>query len=65
MFGTVSSLSTDAQETMTVLLSVNESFLDAAYREIEKQYGSFENYVDEGLGLSAKKQEKLKDILLR
>ena len=65
MSQTVSSLSSDAQETMTTLLLVDESFLDIAYKEIDKQFGSFKEYLEDELDLSAKKQEKLKDILLR
>lgn len=65
MSQTVSSLSSDAQETMTTLLLVDESFLDIAYKEIDKQFGSFKGYLEDELDLSAKKQEKLKDILLR
>ena len=65
MSKTVSALSSDAQETMTTLLLVNESFLNIAYKEIDKQFGSFKEYVEDELDLSAKKQEKLKDILLR
>ena len=60
----VSSLSSDSQETMTVLLSVNESFLNMAFKEIENRFGSFDNFREIGLRLSSKKQQKLKDILL-
>lgn len=65
MSSTVRSLSMDAQETMTVLLSVDESYLDIAYNEIERKYGSFKEFRREGLFFSTKNKEKLKDILLR
>lgn len=65
MAKTASSLSSDAQETMTVLLSVQESFLNIAYREIENRYGSFDNYRETGLKISGKNKDKLKDILLK
>lgn len=65
MAKTVSALSTDAQETMTVLLSVNESFLNIAYREIENRYGSFDNYRETGLKISGKNRDRLKDLLLK
>lgn len=58
------SLSWDAQETMTVMLSVNESFLEVAYYEIDRKYGSFKAFRREGLLFSTKNKEKLKDILL-
>lgn len=65
MAKTVSALSTDAQETMTVLLSVNESFLNIAYQEIENRYGSFDNYRETGLKISGKNRDRLKDLLLK
>ncbi len=65
MSSTVRSLSMDAQETMTVLLSVDESYLDIAYNEIERKYGSFKEFRREGLFFSTRNKEKLKDILLR
>ena len=65
MAKTVSALSTDAQETMTVLLSVNESFLNIAYQEIENRYGSFDNNRETGLKISGKNRDRLKDLLLK
>lgn len=61
----VQSLSQDAQETMTVLLSTNESFLNIAYNEIDKEYGSFKEFRRKALFFSTKNKEKLKDILLK
>lgn len=57
-------LSTDAQESITVLLSVHESLMDLALQKIRKEYGSVDKYLTKGLRLDEKKREKLKDILL-
>lgn len=65
MAKTASSLSSDSQETMTVLLSVSESYLNIAYQEIENRYGSFDNYRETGLKISGKNKDKLKDLLLK
>jgi protein-tyrosine phosphatase len=54
----------DAQEAMTVILSANESFLELAFRQIKKQYGSLDQYFNEELKLTEKQREKLKDMLL-
>ena len=58
------SLSWDAQEAMTTMLAVNESYLEAAYNEINRKYGSFKEFRREGLLFSTKNKEKLKDMLL-
>lgn len=55
---------TDAQETITVLVSVNETFLDLVFNKIKKEYGSIDKYLSKGLHLTDKDREKLKDILL-
>lgn len=57
-------LSTDAQETITVLVSVHEILLDIAFDQIRKEYGSNDKYLSKGLYLSDKDRETLKDILL-
>ncbi len=64
MSNEVKSLSWDAQEALTVMLSTNESFLEVAYNEIDRKYGSFKAFRGEGLLFSTKNKEKLKDILL-
>ncbi|MDR1919568.1 MAG: tyrosine-protein phosphatase [Tannerellaceae bacterium] len=60
----VRGMDTDAQEAMTVILSANETFLDLAFRWMKKEYGSVGQYLTEGLQLTDKQKEKLKDILL-
>lgn len=57
-------LGTDAQETITVLLNANETWLDLAFLKIRKEYGSTDKYLSKGLHLSEKERDTLKDILL-
>jgi len=57
-------LDAEAQETMALLLTANENFIDAAMRKIKKDYDSVDNYLLEKLGLTDDKQECLKEILL-
>ncbi|WP_455640873.1 tyrosine-protein phosphatase [Parabacteroides sp.] len=57
-------LSTNAQETITALVTVNEGLIDLVMKRIRKDYGSVDKYLSKGLHLTEKKQNKLKDILL-
>lgn len=57
-------LNTDAQESITVLLSANESWMDLTFRKIRKEYGSLDKYLTQGLKLDEKKRDLLKEILL-
>lgn len=57
-------LSLDAQESITVLLSANESFINPLLLRIGKDHGSMNNYLETALNISDKDQDKLKDILL-
>lgn len=61
----VRGLNYDAQETLTLLLSTDLSWMDLAYNQIDKEYGSFHEYVANGLKLSEKDIRHLKEILLR
>ncbi len=47
-----------------IFLSTNKDFILAMYDEIEKIYGTIENYADKCLGLDAEKREKLKAMYL-
>lgn len=42
------------------LYTVHESYLDEMYRTAEETYGSFEDYIREGLGISEEKAELLR-----
>lgn len=59
------SMSLDAQETITVLLSAKESFLDIAYQEIDRKYDSFQEYTEKELHFSPQDQAQLREILLK
>ena len=39
-------------------------YLSAAFETIDREYGSFESYIHEGLGLSAADVERFKSIYL-
>lgn len=60
----VKNMDTEAQETITLLLTSNEAYLDIALNKIRKEYGSYQEYFSEELDLSGKEREKLKEIML-
>jgi len=57
-------LSPEAQEAVTVLLSCNPDFLLSAFNEIEKQYGSINNYLETAINIDYSKRKKLQELLL-
>ena len=54
----------EASEKLSVLMGVEEEWLQAAFEEIDATWGSFDNYVRDGLRLSNADIERLKDALL-
>ncbi|MEP1594388.1 MAG: tyrosine-protein phosphatase, partial [Halieaceae bacterium] len=42
----------EAAEKIGVLLGVERAWLEAGFEEIDRQYGDFDTYVSDGLGLS-------------
>lgn len=54
----------EAADKMTTLMGVEEDWLRAGFAEIDASWGSFDNYVREGLGLSHENIEQLRDRLL-
>ena len=46
------------------ILGVKKEYLDAAFDEMEKKYGSIEGYFSEGLGIDAPQQKAIRDIYL-
>jgi protein-tyrosine phosphatase len=46
------------------ILSVKKEYLDAAFGEMEKKYGSIEKYFSEGLGIDATRQKIIRDLYL-
>jgi protein-tyrosine phosphatase len=47
------------------ILGVTEQYLDAAFDEVQKKYGSIEEYFAEGLGIDRDQQKALRDLYLR
>ena len=52
------------RDILVGLYGVKTNWLDAAFDEMQKQYGSIENYFSEGLGIDAAGQKALRDLLL-
>jgi protein-tyrosine phosphatase len=52
------------EEIPLAILGVKKEYLDAAFDEMEKKYGTIEKYFSEGLGIDAAKQEALRDLYL-
>lgn len=46
------------------ILGVKQEYLDAAFEEMETQYGTIEKYFSEGLGIDASQQQALRDLYL-
>jgi len=46
------------------ILGVRQEYLDAAFEEMETQYGTIENYFSEGLGIDDAQQKALRDLYL-
>ena len=54
----------EIQETFTALFRVHKGTITYSFDLIIKEYGSLDNYFNTELNLSAKKREKLKEIML-
>ena len=54
----------EAADKMTIMLGVEEAWLNAAFEKINQQWGSFDTYVTSGLQLSLSDVEQLKLTLL-
>jgi len=46
------------------ILGVKKEYLEAAFDEMEKQYGTIEKYFSEGLGIDAAQQKALRELYL-
>ncbi|MGH3521139.1 MAG: tyrosine-protein phosphatase [Haloechinothrix sp.] len=51
-------------ELLLPLLEVRREYLDAAFDEVDRRYGSFANYLQRGLGIDPLTQRALRDRLL-
>jgi len=54
----------EIQETFTALLRAHKGSITYSFDKLQKEYGSLDNYFNTELKLSAKKREKLKEIML-
>jgi protein-tyrosine phosphatase len=50
---------------MLAIFGVRKQYLDASVDEMQKRYGTIENYFAEGLGIDAAGQKALRDLYLR
>lgn len=51
------------QEAMTVIVRADESYIDFAFGQIAKKYGSIDLYLEKALGLTPAKRQKLRKIM--
>ncbi len=51
------------QEAMTVIVRADENYIDFAFGQIVKKYGSSDLYFEKALGLTPAKRQKLKKIM--
>ncbi|WP_167854815.1 tyrosine-protein phosphatase [Mangrovimicrobium sediminis] len=54
----------EAADKVKTLLGVEEHWLRASFAAIDERYGSFDNYLQQALGLDAAKQARLRERLL-
>jgi len=54
----------EAADKLGILMGVEQAWIEAAFDEIDASWGSFDNYVREGLGLSDQDGAQLRDTLL-
>lgn len=54
----------EVADKLAVMLGVDAAWLQAAFDEIDTHWGSFDNYVQHGLALSAEELERLQALLL-
>jgi protein-tyrosine phosphatase len=57
-------LSDEQAETLELVFNVNNEYLLAAYAAIEEVFGSFENYVSQGLRITDEEIKKLRELYL-
>jgi protein-tyrosine phosphatase len=47
------------------VLGVKKEYLDAAFDEMEKKYGTIEKYFSKGLGIDTKQQQAMRELYLK
>jgi protein-tyrosine phosphatase len=51
------------EEVSAILLSANPRYLEAAFDEIDRVYGSFDDYLEQALGVGDSERQRLVDLL--
>ena len=54
-----------ALEGIATLLTIDKSYLDVAFAEIDKLYGNFDNYINNELGITPEETAELKSLYLQ
>ena len=54
----------EAEELVKKLFSVEPSYLEAVYAEVERDFGSMEAFLENEMGLDPEKKERLKELYL-
>ena len=54
----------EAADNLTILMGVEEAWLQAGFTQIDTTWGSFNNYVENGLQLDADDIQRLRENLL-
>lgn len=53
-----------AEEAIRFVFAAHEKYLDIAYERVREKYGTFENYIRDGLRVTSAEQEKLREMYL-
>ena len=53
------------KEIPLAILGAKKEYFEAAFDEMEKNYGTIEKYFSEGLGINAEQQQALRDLYLK
>lgn len=54
----------EMEEAVNVALCVEQEYLEICYEMAEKEYGSFENFISEGIGLKRNEWETFRNMYL-
>lgn len=60
----VKDLDTEAQETVALMLTANETYLDTALDKIRKDHGTYQKYISKELNITEEERQQLKEIML-
>jgi protein-tyrosine phosphatase len=63
-FASCASFFRTPRNEVRALLEVRPEYLDASFTAIDERYGSFDNYLDQGLGIDEQTLQRLRTVLL-